>query len=131
MNGPVGVAVESGGLGLIGTGVPPGPGRVTLFVGVGVAFAAEQPARTSAAAIRALRIILSTPRRLRRLPAHQALNQPNNHYGAPSAAIKRRSRPDLPALPCALARAFGVDRRCWVPEAGQRLRRFVTRRLPK
>lgn len=49
---------------------------------------------------------------LRRLPAHQALNQPNNHYGAPSAAIERRSRADLPALLCALAPAFeGTCRR--------------------
>jgi transposase len=45
--------------------------------------------------------------RLCRLPAHQALNQPNNHYGAPSAAIERGSRADLPALLCALAPARG------------------------
>jgi hypothetical protein len=60
-NGPLGVAVESGGVGLIGTGVPAGPGRVTLLVGVGacagVALAAEQPARTSAAAIKGFRIL--------------------------------------------------------------------------
>ncbi len=41
------------------------------------------------------------PRRLRRPPAHQAVNQPNNHCGAPSAATERRSRADLPALLCA------------------------------